>query len=127
MDTGVEGEDALCALALAMLVLLLSFLSRGTARPYAEKPQMQWQHSLSSPFLQRTNCLADTRRLSTESRSLVYPTAHSKCSSPDCQSLRLCFPSFVRIFICSLRNIPVLPKRFSASLLCGDSLPFYKK
>lgn len=117
----------LCALALAVLALLPSSRSRGTARPHAEKPQMQWEHSLSSSSLQRTvlqilrDCPQSLRDSFIPQRT-VSAQAQTVKASDYVFHHSLGFSSVLRETI-----IPVLPKRLSPSLSCGDILPFYKK
>lgn len=56
------------------------------------------------------------------------PKMHCKCSSPDCQSLKFCFPSCLGFSSVLWETIiPVLPKRFSPSFSYEDILPLYRK
>lgn len=56
VDTRWKGK--MCALALAKSVLPKAF--KGTARPYGDKPQRQWEHSFS--YLEKVHG-AETRLL----------------------------------------------------------------
>lgn len=95
VDKGWKGK--MCALALAASVL-----------PKASKVQpdsmlINPRGSGNTPSLTDTHREAFTENA--QSGDSFTPTMHSnKCSSPGCQSLEFRFPSFFRIFICSLRN-----------------------